>query len=255
MEIKKVLEQLDLEGKKADVYLAALELGGSTVIEIAKKACIKRTTCYDILLDLIKKGLISETVQKKKKLYIGEDPEKIQKDLQKKEGLFFEILPQLKSIHNVGGKKPKIRFYEGKEGLKEVYDDTLKYSGMLMGFASEHVVSVLGKEWAEKYLKKRVKRGINARIIMPQTEIIEKDYFLRDQEQLRSSKLVDPKKYPFSIEINIYGFSKIALMSSREETAVIIESSEIYNTVKLIFELLWDNLPEIKIEDHKTLIA
>jgi len=124
-----------------------------------------------------------------------------------------------------------------------------------MGFASEHVVSVLGKEWTEEYLKKRVKRGINARIIMPQTEIIEKDYFLRDREQLRSSKLVDPKKYPFSIEVNIYGYSKIALMSSREETAVIIESSEIYNTMKLIFELLWDNLSEIRIEDRKTYIA
>ena len=220
-----------------------------------KSAGIKRTTCYDILLDLIKKGLISETVKGKKRLYIGEDPEKIQKDFRKKESLLAEILPQLKSIHNTGGQKPKIRFYEGKEGLKEVYADTLKYSGEILGFASEHVISVLGKDWTEEYLKNRVKKGIHARAIMPQTEVIEKGYFLRDREQLRSSKLVNPKRYPFSIEINIYGHSKIALMSSKEETAVIIESTEIYNTMKLIFELLWDNLPEIKIEDYKTRIA
>lgn len=255
MEIRGILEQLDLEGKKADVYLATLELGGTAVIEIAKKAGIKRTTCYDILLDLKKKGLISETIKGKKRLYLAEDPEKIQKNLKQKESLFSEILPQLKSIHNTGGNKPKIRFYEGKEGLREVYSDTLKYSGEILGFASEDVVRILGKDWVENYLKMRVRSGIRARAIMPKTEVIEKDYALKDQEQLRSSKLVDPKKYPFSIEVNIYGYSKVALMSSKEETGVIIESTEIYNTMKLIFELLWDNLPEIKIEDHKTRIA
>jgi len=35
-------------------------------------------------------------------------------------------------------------------------------------------------------------------------------------------------------------------MSSREETGIIIEGDEVYKTMKLIFELLWDNLPEVK---------
>ncbi|MFA5776953.1 MAG: helix-turn-helix domain-containing protein [Parcubacteria group bacterium] len=246
MEIKQVLEQFGLEGRKADVYLAALELGGTTVLEIAKKAGIKRTTTYDILLDLKEKGLISETVKGKKTLYLGEDPEKIQKDLKIKEEMFAEILPQLKSIHNTAGNKPKIRFYEGKEGLREVYNDTLKYSGEILGFASEDVVKILGHDWAWDYMKRRKQKHLTARFIMPATEFMQKEVASQDQEQLRSSKVVDPKKYPFSIEINIYGFSKVALMSSKEETGLIIESSEIYKTMKLIFELIWDNLPEIK---------
>jgi sugar-specific transcriptional regulator TrmB len=246
MEIRKSLEQFGLEGRKADVYLAALELGGTTVIEIAKKAGVKRTTTYDILLDLKEKGLISETAKGKKTLYIGEDPEKIQKDLEQKESLFSEILPQLKSIHNTGGSRPKIRFYEGKEGLREVYNDTLKYSGEIVGFASEDVVRVLGYDWAWDYMERRKKKNLTARFIMPGTEFMKREVASNDQEQLRTSKVVDPQKYPFTIEINIYGFSKVALMSSKEETGVIIESSEIYNTLKLIFELLWDNLPEIK---------
>lgn len=245
-EIRQILEQFGLEGKKADVYLAALELGGTTVIEIAKKAGIKRTTCYDILLDLKERGLISETVKGKKRLYIGEDPEKIQKDLKRKESLLSEILPQLKSIHNTGGQKPKIRFYEGKEGLREVYNDTLKYSGEIVGFASEDVVKVLGHDWAWDYMKRRKQKGLRARFVMPETEFMKTEVASYDQEQYRTSKVVNPQKYPFTIEINIYGFSKVALMSSKEETGVIIESTEIYNTMKLIFELIWDNLPEIK---------
>jgi sugar-specific transcriptional regulator TrmB len=248
MEIKPILEQLGLEGKKADVYLASLELGSASVIEIAKKAGIKRTTVYDILMDLKVAGLVSETLKGKKRLFIGENPEKIQKDLQKKESLFSEILPQLKSIHNISGVKPKIRFYEGREGLKEVYADTLNYSGELLVFASYDVINVLGMGWAKDYLSKRVKKNIYAKAIMPGNDLLLQNFISKDQEQRRSTKIIDPQKYPFSIEINIYGHQKVALMSSKEELGIIIEGAEIYKTMRLIFELLWNTLPEIKIK-------
>lgn len=245
MEIKQVLEQLGLKDKKADVYLSALELGSATVIEIAKKAGIKRTTCYDILFDLIKSGLVFETSKGKKRLFIGEDPEKIKKDLENKEKLFSDILPHLKSIYNVSGVKPKIRFYEGKEGLKEVYDDILKYSGELLAFASEDVLRILGKEWLEGYVKRRVEKNISVRAIVPEAEMIRD--FISKRETLSTIKFINREKYPFSIEINIYGHQKVALMSSKEGVGLIIEGGEIYKTMKSIFELLWDNLPEIKI--------
>lgn len=248
MEIKQVLQQFGLIGKKADVYLAALELGSSSVIEIAKKAGIKRTTCYDILLDLMNEGLVSETSKGKKRLFVGEDPEKIQRNLKNKEKLFAEILPQLQSINNARGSKPKIRFYEGKEGIKEVYADTLKYENKeILGFASYDVVNILGKQWADEYLSKRIKKRIYGKGIIPGTEPMMRDFISKDQQQLRSTKVIDPKKYPFSIEINIYGHQKVALMSAKEEIGLIIEGQEIYNTMKLIFELIWDLLPEIKI--------
>ncbi|KKP69120.1 MAG: Transcriptional regulator, TrmB [Candidatus Moranbacteria bacterium GW2011_GWE1_35_17] len=248
MEIKQVLAQFDLVGKKADVYLAVLELGSGSVIEIAKKAEIKRTTVYDILLDLEKIGLIYQTTKGAKRLFVAEDPEKLRDQLEEKEKMLSEMLPQLRSLYNVKGIKPKIRFYEGKEGLRQVYADTLNYEGEILAFASDDVVKTLGMEWANDYLEKRIKKEIRVRIIIPETDLIEKEFNPKDQKQLRSSKLVNPKKYPFSIEINIYGHQKVALMSSKEETGIIIEGAEIYNTMKLIFELLWDNLPEIKVK-------
>lgn len=248
MEIKQFLAQFDLVGKKADVYLAILELGSGTVIEIARKSEVKRTTVYDILLDLEKTGLIYQTTKESKRLFVAEDPEKLKKKLEEKERMLDEMLPQLRSFYNLKGIKPKIKFYEGKEGLRQVYADTLNYNGEILAFASEDVVKVLGMDWANDYLSKRVKKDIRIRVILPKTEMIEKDFNPLDQKQLRSSKLVSAKKYPFSIEINIYGHQKVALMSSREEMGIIIEGAEIYNTLKLIFELLWDTLPEIEVK-------
>ncbi|MEI7890502.1 MAG: helix-turn-helix domain-containing protein [bacterium] len=248
MEIKQILEQLGLSGKKADVYLAALELGSSTAIEISKKAGIKRTTCYDIIQDLINYGLISQTHKGKKHLFVGEDPEKIQRNLKNKERLFSEILPQLQSIHNANDSKPKIRFYEGKEGIKEVYADTLKYGGEILGFASYDVIGILGKTWADEYLQKRIRAGIYAKGIIPGSELMMKEFISKDQEQRRSTKVIDTKKYPFTIEINVYGHNRVALMSAKEEMGLIIEGTEIHSTMKLIFQLIWDLLPEIKVK-------
>lgn len=248
MDIRNTLEQFGLYGKRADVYLSALELGSASVIEIAKKAGIKRTTCYDILMDLQTEGLISETSKGKKRLFVGEDPEKIQRNLKNKERLFAEILPQLQSIHNVRGAKPKIRFYEGKEGLKEVYNDTLKYSGEILAFASYDVVNVLGMDWADGYLKRRVKSDIHVRAIAPSSQTLIREFIEKDQAHKSMTKLIDPKKYPFSIEINVYGHNRVALMSAKEEIGLIIEGAESHNTIKLIFQLIWDLLPEIKVK-------
>lgn len=248
MDIKQNLEYLDITGKKADVYMACLELGSGTVIEISKKAGIKRTNCYDILFSLIEEGLVSETAKGNKRLFVGEDPEKIIKKFEQKRQALNELMPQLKSIYNTKGIKPKIKFFEGKEGIKSVYADTLSYQGEILAFATEDVVKIMDQQWVQEYLRKRISKKIHLRAILPKTDILVEGFTSKDQEQYRMSKLIDPKKYPFSVEINIYGFQKVALMSAREETGVIIEGAEIYKTMKLIFELLWDNLPEIKIK-------
>ncbi|MFZ5982560.1 MAG: TrmB family transcriptional regulator [Patescibacteria group bacterium] len=248
MEIKAYLEQLDISGKKADVYLASLELGSATVAQIAKKAGIKRTTGYDILEELEKEGLVSETKKGEKRLFVGEDPEKIQRKLHQKERLFSEILPQLKSIYNIAGDKPKIRFFEGKSGLMEVYEDTLRFGKEILAFGSYDIVPVLGHDWAESYIRRRKKKGVYYKGILPESSNLKREYLSRNQEQLRLTKTVSAEKYPFSVEINLYGFQKIALISPKEEMGIIIEGAEIYKTLRSIFELLWDNLPEIKLE-------
>jgi sugar-specific transcriptional regulator TrmB len=248
MDLKEILEQLGLSPKEASVYLATLELGSGTTISIAKKANIKRTTGYDVLMELKTKSLVYETTQGSKRLFIAQDPEKLRKELERKAALFLDALPQFKSIYNIRAIKPKIRFYEGVEGVKEVYADTLKYSGEFLAFGSEDIMKMVGDDWMNGFIKKRIKKGIRVRAILPHTDFTNARLHENDPKELRATKLLDRKKYPFSIEIDIYGHSKISLISAKETLAVIIESSEIYNTLKLIFEALWDNLPEIKMK-------
>ena len=65
------LKQIGLSEKQAGIYLAALELGETTVKEIAKKAEIKRTTIYDLLDEMIESGLIKQTIKESRKKFIS----------------------------------------------------------------------------------------------------------------------------------------------------------------------------------------
>ena len=78
MELAYELQKIGLSHKEAKVYLANLELGQSSVQNIAKKASVNRATTYVILNSLIEKGLCSTFMQNKKTFYAASDPEQLE---------------------------------------------------------------------------------------------------------------------------------------------------------------------------------
>lgn len=83
----------------------------------------------------------------------------------------------------------------------------------------------------------RVERNIKVRVIVPDDpdtlRIVSKD-----KEELRESLVVPRDKFYFTTETNIYN-NKILTVSWKEEFAVIIESKEITDAMKKVFELAW----------------
>ena len=61
------LKEFGLTSNESKTYLAALELGQTTVQELGKKAKIKRTTVYTTLEGLKQKGELKRGIKKKDK--------------------------------------------------------------------------------------------------------------------------------------------------------------------------------------------
>jgi len=219
------------------VYLACLSLGVTNVTKLANKAQIKRTTTYDILKSLLERGLVGSTRKGNKNLYYAEDPEKLNILLEEKKNRLMSAMPALKELFNHSEARPKVKYYEGLEGLKNVYRDTLTCQSTLVAFVTENILKHLGKDFADEYKQKRTKQKIFVRVIGPDTSEI-REYKKSDSQDLKKTLLVPQKEFPFSIEMNIYE-KKVAYMSFKEEMGVIIESSEIAKNMKLLFELAW----------------
>lgn len=108
------------------VYLACLELGLAPISVIAKKANLKRTTVYEIIKKLAKKGVSEFFLKNNIHFYTVLAPNKLYNKLKSNLRSFQEELPKLNAIHNEISYKPKVRFYEGKEDISRIYLDAIK---------------------------------------------------------------------------------------------------------------------------------
>lgn len=236
------LQKLGLNEKEAKVYLATLELGETNINRIATKAKISRTTTYDIIDSLKNKGLISSTIKDKKRYYSATDPHFFIDKIDQEKNTLKTILPELLSVSNLIDRKPKIKFYEGVEGMKEIYLDTLKYPDtQLYAWVTDKVFGVFEDEFINFYLKKRIDSKILARVIAPNRKIL-KEYQSLDKINLRQTKIDDDLDFYIGIEIDLYGGKKIGIMAFEEKIGLLIESEKIFNALKSIFDMSWKNL-------------
>ena len=243
LDIRKKLTFIGFTDKEINIYLALLELGKGTVAEIARKAGINRPTGYHILAGLESKGLVKVSGKEPKQEFVVESPDKIERLLleelsenEKRLTQARDLIPELKSMHNIA-ERPKIMFYEGKQGLQRAYEDTLSSTEEILAYASVEDIQPTLPHYFPEYYKRRTKKGIPIRAIFPESPEARERASL-DKEENRQSLIIPSEKYGFHPEINIYD-NKIMIASWREKLGIIIESSEIADAMKKIYELAW----------------
>ena len=243
--LKEQLEKMGMADKEAKVYLASLELGSSAVQEIAKKADINRATTYVIIEKLMKKGLMSSVEKGKKTYFQTEDPKRLLKLLEeqeevlkRKEEEFKKYLPELETLFNIAEEKPKVRFFEGKEGLIAIREDYFraKDKDVLGIFGKGEEKNIFTDQERKDALSERIKKSINLRMLYTDNE----KYKPETEPPLTASRFVPREKFPLSSTFFIYD-NKVSIVSLKGKlVGVIIENKEITNTFKSIFELAWN---------------
>lgn len=230
--------------RETEVYIAILELGRATVSQISRKAGINRTTGYDILDSLASKGLASISGKEPKQEYVAESPDALLSYLKKQLGDVQEsivkahdIIPQLKSVHKVGD-RPQVKFYEGLDGIRTVFEDSLAaQSGKIIAFTSIEDQHALIPNYFPEYYQRRKHNKIFMRAIFPDTPMgIERQG--ADPNEYRDSVLVPEALYGIHPAINVYDNTTM-IASFRERLGILVESAEIADAMKKMFELAW----------------
>lgn len=233
-----ILTNLGLSPKEARIYLASLETGVASAQTIAKKAQIKRTTAYAVLETLAEKGFVLKTQKEGVIKFIAENPKNIAEKFKAFQKSWENNLPELEAIYNKKQVKPKVLFFEGKEGILKVYEDTLQEKPKeIMMFTTSEIFKTFD-EFPFEYVTKRKKQNIHALRIGPKDAMYSQHAKL-DVEELSETKLL--KNFDIPIEINIYN-NKVAFMSYADKIGLIIESEGIAKSMKKIYELLWNRL-------------
>lgn len=239
MEIPELLAVFGLNEKKANIYLAALEMGPSSALALAERANIKRTTVYDILEELKHLGLITETLRGKRTRYAATDPDRL-KDLVRRQSLALEaLLPQLKALYNVPGIKPSVRFFEGMAGVQAALEETLTAEDKtLLGILSmEDLYETIGEAYMEDYVQRRIAMGYKLRVVRSKEKEVMKRWPSSKKEN--RDRRYAPKGYIFGMTQYVYD-NKVLLLSSRKENfAMVVESVDYARNQRQLFEALW----------------
>lgn len=245
-DLKKILKQVGLDNLESEVYLSLLELGTSAASLVARKAHIKRTNAYNILAKLEGKGLISELMKGNIKYYSATEPEKllsIQEQKQKKIAESLEnlkqILPELEALQNPMSMKPKVRFFQGEEGLSDLLDEIVSNQSFDSYFNPE-VACKAFPDIMDKFLENGGKKKLKIRELVVDTPYT-KQYISENKNPNHYYKIL-PQKYLFYTDYFVFD-NQVAFISYKENNiAVVIESGDIARTQKAVFELMWTSV-------------
>lgn len=235
-----ILRSAGLDDKESALYLAGLSLGTAPASEYGRAAKLNRITAYNTLEALARRGLVTIVKKRRAKWYAVVPPEQLAIEARKNADALHRVLPELRSLQGKDRRRPVIRFYEGWEGVRRVYEDTLTARGELLNFANSAVVRHYWPNYDQEYVAERVRRKIRLRGIAPD-DAVGRTVHGEDRKRLREIRLVPSKDFDFKNEINVYDH-KVAICSfgsADHVFGVIIESVEVAETQRQVFEMAW----------------
>lgn len=250
-----LFQEFGLSKNAETIYDRLLTNGASSARQLAENLNIPRPSVYDHLKILIKHGLVVEKDEENKKIFAVDNVNNLPKLIQRKieslqieEKKIREALPDM--MKHIKSVEPKIRFYSGVNGVKQVLHDLMWYQDIdtITMWPISEMIDLLGKEYMEDLNRKRIKNRISIRGIWPKDKLIDfKAYpfmgvgkgFLRE---LRTA----PKGMTWNMSYWVYE-DKTAFISSKDETfGFVIQSRDFANLMRAQFEMIWPLSKPIK---------
>lgn len=235
------LQSLWLNTTQAKLYLAWLWLWSAPITRIAQKAGVHRVTAYDSMKALVSAWYFLEEKKWSTSFFQPLHPDLLyQKEVEKMVSL-EQILPSLQQLIITDPIVPRIQFVQWIENCKHICRHLLETTETLDCFLwspipNQDMIDFIDGEFETK----RIKRQIIQRVVCTKTGI-QKPQSIEQKKRLRQ-KIALPWAM-LSIQCGIYLFTENKIMytffSSEEMSALIIESKQLTNTQRSLFDYFW----------------
>lgn len=243
------LKVLGLTEEEIQIYLLVLQSGSMTVLSIARKTKIPRTTVYLHIDSLQEKNLLECKINGKKKQYVASSPKQLLKiaHIQKKtldESLhnLQQELPRLELLYGAKHQRPTLRYYEGIDEVKTIYEETLQQDKLFVQCMSQQASKVMG-DYLEKYFARVLRRMIHTKEIV--SDSTSDRAYQKNYSTERNEIICIPSRYSSETDYVIYGDS-VALITYKDATpvGVVITDKEIASFERTRFLLIWERFSD-----------
>lgn len=243
--IKEILASINLSEPAQAIYLDLLENGKATARTLSLRTGITRTSIYDHIKILRTRGLVVERAVEGSTLFEISDARQLTvllndqaERLQAQQAFLKNNLASL--IDKSQSTQPKVRFFEGPDGVKQLLKDILWHDDitLYLYWPYEQMLDFLGEEFLLWFNARRIFHNIPLKTIWGQREgKIKKHIFADDDSDVERRYLV--QKDVSSMGYIIYDNKVAFLSSSKESFGFIVESVEFASLQKMQFDVLW----------------
>lgn len=242
--LEKELKEIGLSEKEAKVYLASLELGPATAQEIAAKAEVNRPTTYVMIDSLTSQGLMSQFEKGKKRYFAAEAPEnfevlikKERKVVEEKERKIGQLLGDLRALMKFAAMPPKVRFYEGLEGVNNLREDLInsRTNELFEIIPLDLVRKFVDPKFSTDDLRPKIKRQVKTKTLFSS----KKGHTIKEERGRLDVRQISSEK-DLPAEVILFGDKTIFMTFSGKPAGFVIESREVTETMKLLFDSFWN---------------
>ena len=235
------LEAYGLDKKEARVYLAGLELGATSVLELSRRTKLPRTTLYPVLEKLKGRGVFREGKKKSTTVYIAEGPQRLLEKMRDRQLAVEQCVPGLEVLQETAHGGPGVTFYEGTEGFKRLWKQL--YNSGVTEYRMITTGTGLLDYVKEPYLVNRIieerkQRGIKSLQLIRDSKDAKK-IIERDSHELRESRVL-PANVALPATVIIFADQVAFITTRRENTMIILASGDVATTYKTLFDLVWE---------------
>ncbi len=239
MHIRTTIGSLGYSPREVTVYLAALELGESTVTEIAKRARMPRITANACIKSLHQKGMINAYLMNRRKLWAAESPDRLLSQLKERENALRTVLPKLQVIQHSSQTKNSVRIYNGAEEIKQIVKDMFEKKHNIQAIVPWlEWVDLVGGPFINDFTEARVERSLRIQLLTTKQKwtmaLREKD-----PQEMRNTRFF-PASLPLKNIIFLYDDS-VAIISPQaaRPIGILIEDEDMRNSMGVLFDTLW----------------
>lgn len=242
-DLSMIIKNAGLSEKGAKVYMAALELGESSIQDLARASKVKRTSIYYVINELLSENALYTTERNKKTYYLPCPPRELLRSLRDRVTDFENHLEEIESRHHAVFKKPLIYFLYGPSGFKKAWD-TFFESGdkeyCIITNGENFTQFVSPKYIVDNIIAKKKKLGIKSRQIISDSPYARK-VVAKDQVEGRQSRIMElGNDLPFT---EIIGKKIVITISPRFYNTIFVVENEAFAETRLkIFNALWKSL-------------
>ena len=247
----KKLQDIGLEKHEAEVYLACLKLGFAKVSELSREVDIPRTSIYVYIKNLIEKGYLKKTKKGNIEYFIPIDPKDILSNTKEKIESFAKVVPQLEKFMDFVGKKPKVEYFDTKQGLLNLYEKMTEINYKQPPYLIESAEAVKNgfekMDWdfiyklEKKFLdRKIVTQGLITKKTIPILKSMPENIKAIMRQRPATVRVIDDKEFPFSINLYLIYPDNVFIIVPQQNFVLTIEDKNIYSSLVSMYKTFFE---------------